>query len=188
MNKSSLANSRAALSRLVDCRAGSMLISFAVAMPVFLGLGMAVVEMSVLTFDYHRAGEAVRRGARAAAMVPALTSLAALDPGESVECHGTVTGLDCAGTSSAVPADFTTVLTAMQAIHPGIQRENVSIEYRHSGIGDMAQPGGMRPIVTVGLRDLRHAFLLPGAVPGLPADLPLPELAANQMGVGFRAP
>ncbi|MSP67122.1 MAG: hypothetical protein EXQ96_03285 [Alphaproteobacteria bacterium] len=188
MNKSSSASSGAALAGLIGCRAGSALISFAVAMPVFLGLGVAVVEMSVLTFDYHRAGEAVRRGARAAAMVPALTSLAALGPGQSVECHGTDTGLDCAGTSSVVPADFTTILTTMQAIHPGIQRQNVTIEYRHSGIGDMEQPGGMRPIVTVGLRDLRHAFLLPGAVPGLPADLPLPKLAANQMGVGFRAP
>jgi hypothetical protein len=121
-------------------------------------------------------------------MVPVMTSMAGLDEGDTVECHGTDVGMTCAGVSGAVSTDFTKVLTAMQAVHPGIQRQNLTIEYRHSGIGEMNQPGGVKPVVTVGLQHMTHTMLLPGLVPGLPAELPLPGLSASQIGVGFRAP
>lgn len=174
--------------RLWACRSGSALATFAMAVPVFVGLGLGAIEITMLMFDYHRASEATRRGARTAAMVPVMADLSGLAVGQAVECHGTDLGLECAGVNGVAPDGFNTMLTAMQAIHPGIQRENVTIAYRNSGVGDMDQPGGMKPVITVGLQNMTHAMLVPGAVPGLPAELPLPDLSASQMGVGYRAP
>lgn len=162
---------------------GSAAVAFALLLPLLLGISLGIVEVAGLVLDYHRAGEATRRAARAAVIGQPVASLAALAAGGTVACTGGAS-VTCTGGAVTNAAAFAAILAEMQAIHPGITGERVTIEYRSSGIGDPSSPGGLLPLVGVRLTGLEHRFTAAGAVPGLPDAVTLPDFATAMLGHG----
>lgn len=161
---------------------GSALISFAFAVPILLGLGCATLEFGLVAFDYHRAGEAARRGARLAAIMLPVADTSGLTAGSSITCDSDGTTVTCNGTSALRPATFDAVLTAMRNIFPDLTAANVEIEYAASGIGTAGTPAGVLPMVTVQLRNVEHSYLMLTFVPGMPSKLLFPTFTTTQIG------
>jgi hypothetical protein len=162
---------------------GGAAVAFALLLPLLLGISLGIVETAGLLLDYHRAGEATRRAARAAVIGQPVANLSALAAGRTVACTGGAS-VTCTGGAVTNAAAFAAILAEMRAIHPGITGERVTIEYRPSGIGDPSSPGGLLPLVGVRLSGLRHGFSAFGVVPGLPAAVTLPDFATSTLGHG----
>lgn len=174
------------LAALLRSTGGGTLVGFALVLPGMLSLGFAIVDFSLVLLDFHRASEATRRGAREAAIVEPVASLASLPSGGVVTCSGG-SEISCAGGAVVRAGSFQTILGEMQAIHPGIGPANVVLEYRWSGIGDPASPGGILPLVTVRLRGMEHRLTLMRAVPGIPGSISYPDFATAQIGAGVKS-
>jgi hypothetical protein len=136
-------------------------------MPALLLLCFGILEFSLVIFDFHRAGEATRRGARLAAISTPVADLDGFSAGTAIGCSSVGGGVSCGGAEAADPALFTAVVAEMRAVLPAIAAENVEIVYRDSGLGDAATPGGIIPLVTIRLVGLDHPFLLLSALPGM---------------------
>ena len=67
---------------------GNSLIGFALLLPALLGFSFAILEFSLVAFDFHRANEATRRIARAATMLPPLVDQDTLTSAQTVQCSG----------------------------------------------------------------------------------------------------
>lgn len=165
--------------------AGNALIGFAFILPLLLALCFGIVDFSLVLLDFHRASEATRRGARSALIADPIASLAALPAGGTVLCRGGA-GVTCTGGALVNADGFDTVLAEMRGIMPGVGPENLEVEYRWSGIGDPASPGGILPLVTVRVRGLRHDLVMLRAIPGLPSSVTLPDFMTMQVGSGIR--
>ena len=170
------------LSPICDSR-GEAAVGFAILLPILLALSFAILEFSIATFDFHRAGEAARRAARLAAVGATVTELSALQPGQTVACTALGGTVSCAGGAGSQAA-FDAILGAARAMLPTIGAENLSITYANSGIGDPATPGGILPLVTVRLVGVQHQFLLLRAVPGLGTGFAYPPFTSNYLAGG----
>lgn len=162
---------------------GEAMVSFGLMLPVLVALTFGVLEFSLITFDFHRAAEAARRGARAAAIGDAVTSVAGLSAGAAVSCTSSGGVATCGG-SGGSQANFDAVVAGMQQILPAIEPANVRITYEHSGIGDPATPGGILPMVTVELVGVEHKYLVLQAIPGIGASFVYPPFTSNYLAAG----
>lgn len=164
--------------------AGSALIEFAFLLPVLLGLGCAILEFGLVAYDYHRAGEATRRGARLAAIMLPIVDTSAFGATDSASCvsDGTVT---CTGATAIRTATFDSVLKAMQKLYPELTAGNVEIDYAASGIGSAGTPAGILPLVTVRLLNVEHTYLLLAFIPGMPSKLVFPPFTTAQIGRNY---
>ena len=152
---------------------GNSVIGFALVLPALLGFSFAILEFSLVAFDFHRANEATRRIARAATMIAPLVNQNTLTTAQTAQCTGSsCTGLD------ALTADA-------QQIFPNITVDNVQITYTMTTVGDLATPGGIKPLITVRLTGLTHEFLLMRAIPGVPANMTLPPFVTTMLGVWY---
>lgn len=152
---------------------GNSLVGFALLLPALLGFSFAILEFSLVAFDFHRANEATRRIARAATMLPPLVDQNTLTSATTAQC----TGSSCTGLAA---------LTAeAQQIYPNITVDNVEITYTMTTVGDLATPGGIKPLITVRLTGLTHEFLLLRAIPGVPANMTLPPFLTSMLGVWY---
>jgi hypothetical protein len=167
-----------------DERGAATAVEFAIVLPALLGLSFAILDFTLVAFDYHRAGEATRRGARLAAIVPPVIDLQGLQPGDAAVCLSGTAGPSCGGATIAASESFGAVVTAMQEILPEISAANVRITYRLSDIGDSSTPGGLLPLTTVEVIDVQHEFLLLDALPGLSDGITLPPHATTYLGSG----
>ena len=138
--------------------AGVAVVEFAIIVPVLLAITLGIVEFGLVLFEYHRLGEATRRGAREAVIETPMAQLTGLTSG-SVDCQGPSGAVTCTGgaVSSAVEDTFTLVLAGMQDILPTLSDSNVHVIYSDSGITDpTATPGIITPTVTVEVQG--HAY------------------------------
>lgn len=164
---------------------GEAAIGFAFVMPVLVLVSLAILEFSLIVFDYHRAGEATRRAARTAAMSSPIMTVSGLTSGGTVSCTSSGGGVLCAGEAAAQPAVFDAMLADMQAILPSIGAENVTVEYADVGLGDATTPGGIVPMVTVRLVNLDRPFLMLSGFPGFGASITYPAFSTSQIGSGM---
>jgi len=166
--------------------AGSMIPMLALFLPVLILMSFAIIECSVIIFDWHRASEATRRGAREIAISEPIADLSSFVRGSSVTCQGTALGsVSCTG-ASVVNADvFGEVLSQMQAIQPAISAANITITYQDSGLGDPTTPGGILPLISVRIENLSRPLMAVGGFMGLPSEFTYPTLLTNQMGNGI---
>ncbi len=172
---------RQTLLRLKAATEGLAAVEFAVLAPVMLGLGFGIVDMGLLVFEYHRAGDAARRATRTATIVSSVPDLSALTAGTPITCTSSGSVVDCGGTAVNSAASFTSIVGAMQALLPQVTPQNVEIEYRLSGIGDAATPAGVLPFVTVRLVNLDYNFMMIDAFPGMPSSVTLPTFEVTQL-------
>ena len=160
---------------------GDALIGFAFTLPVLLGLMLAIVEFGLLAFDYHRAGEAVRRGARVAATQLPVADTATFTAGSTATCIATG-AVTCDGEVALRPDNFEAVVATMRDIYPKLTAGNVQLAYTASGIGEAGTPAGILPLVTVRLIGVEHEYTMLGFVPGMPDKLTFPPFTTNQIG------
>ncbi len=150
-------------------RRGAVAVEFAFILPVLLVLTMGLIEVSLLVFDYHRAGEAMRQAVRAIEIGPAITSYAILP-------------VSCPGGGVCDVARFNAVLADIQAVIPDFGPDNLQITYSASGLDDAATPGVVTPFVTVSVVNLQHDLLiLNSLVPGLPASITFPPFSTTRL-------
>ncbi len=164
---------RLRLRRLWRDTGGNSLIGFAMLLPALLGFSFGILEFSLVAFDFHRANEATRRIARAATMLPPLVNQNTLTTGQTAQC----TGSGCTGLA-ALTADA-------QQIYPTLTVDNVQITYTMTTVGDLATPGGIKPLITVRLTGLTHQYLMLQAIPGVPANLAMPPFVTSMLGVWY---
>lgn len=165
----------------LDGEAGETLIGFAFAVPILLGLCFATIEFGLVAFDYHRAGEAARRGARLATITLPVADTSGFGPTSTATCGSTGT-VSCTGAATLRPENFDAVLATMREIYPALTAANVEIVYTASGIGEAGTPAGILPLVTVRLRNVEHTYLMLAFIPGMPAKLVFPPFTTNQIG------
>lgn len=164
---------------------GEAAIGFGLLLPLLVLMCLTILEFSILIFDYHRAGEATRRGARTVVISAPIIDPDSLVSGGVIVCTGTGGGVSCNGGSAQAPEVFLVMITEMQEILPQIQHENVEVEYRDVGLGDATTPGGIVPLVTVRLVNLSHTFLMLQGFPGFGLSIPFPPFTTNQLAGGL---
>jgi Flp pilus assembly protein TadG len=77
-----------------------MAVSFAIFVPILVLISVAILEFASVGLDYHRAGEATRRGARLATILPPVANLSTLQPSAEVVCTAGDTVPSCSGAAS----------------------------------------------------------------------------------------
>lgn len=169
-------------------RRGSVAVSFAVFVPLIAVISIAILEFASASLDYHRAGEATRRGARLAAILPPVADLSFLQPDTEVVCTATGDVPACDGAVLETPGTFDAVIASMSAMLPAIASENVEIVYSPSGLGDAATPGGILPLAQINLSGVGHSYaVLDSLVPGVAGDLMLPAFSTTSLAGGYQS-
>lgn len=174
--------------RLLADSGGGAAIGFALILPLLLAMCLGLLEAALVGFDLHRAGEATRRAARMASILPPVGNLTGLAGGASVTCTDGGTGVSCSGAPTETTASFTAILNDVQDIWPEVAGGNLRITYRLSGIGDPETPGGVLPLVTVELVNFDHRFLLLRSVPGIGESLRLPSFSTTTLAGSYYRP
>ncbi len=182
MNKLTSARRRGILRRFTRSTGGTAAIEFAFILPIVLLLTVGLLEFAIVLFDYHRAGEATRRAIRQALINPPIATLDNIattdivcDGGETIVCTG--------GTvESTANTTLNTIIGVMQAIFPDIQKANVRITYSASGLDGPSTPGIVTPIVTISVRNLTHAYIVLGIIPGMPSSMTFPSFTTSALG------
>jgi hypothetical protein len=162
-----------------------MAVSFALVIPMIAAVSIAILEFASVSLDYHRAGEATRRGARLATILPPVADLSAMAPSTSITCTSSGATPSCGGGFVTAPETFASVIAGMSAMLPTIAGENIEIIYSHSGLGDASTPGGILALVQVRLSGVSHPYtVLASLVPGLPSGLELPDFSTALLASG----
>lgn len=185
-------------SRIARGRQASVGAEFALVLPLFFLFILGIIDVGRLMWTWNRAEKATQMGVRYAAVTDvAASGLASYDfytsagvpRGDSVpesEFGGATctsagcncnTGMTCPDLGS-LSAGFTNTVIRMQAIMPEIEPENVTIEYRYSGLGYSGDPYGpdVNPLITVSLGGLRFT---PSLAYLFGASITLPSFAAT---------
>ncbi len=146
---------------------GAYIIEFGLVFPTLIFLSFGLLEFSLIAFDYQRAAEATRRGVRRAIVqVSMIPNLASLLVGTKIVCNGVdAATVSCSGASLDPNAgtNFSSLLTEMQAAYPKIVATNVQITYQGTDVGTTGTAGGIIPLITVRLINVKHDLLLGGA-------------------------
>jgi len=133
-----------------------------------------LIEFSLILFDYHRLGEATRRGARAAIIVDAVGDLEDLATTDII-CSGSGStpanyNVSCAGGPTEVAASFQSIVQAMQEIKPDLVGNQIIVTYRDTGVTGVAgssSPGLITPLVTVEITGYNYTYFIMAQVDSL---------------------
>lgn len=167
--------------------AGNVTISFAFIAPLMIVLSVAIIEFTLVMLDYSRANEATRRALRTALTASTvIADLSSLE-GSDVICKSTSGTVTCTTTTVADATAFSDIVNSAQEVLPDILPKNIEVAYRFSGMG-AAESGGIMPLITVSLRNLKHDFFLMKLIPGLPVAFTFPAFSATNLGPGYVAP
>jgi hypothetical protein len=159
---------RRALLRFLRARRGATAVEFGLLCALFIGMFMGVIDLSRLAWEVNAAKAATRAGVRQAVVTqPAASALVNYDatgdyiPGDPVPAGASgvgpydCTSTGCTGTPSSGlnSAAFNIIVARMQQYYPRVRAANVTVSYRHVGIGVSGNPCApdVEPIVTVKL-------------------------------------
>ena len=151
-----------ALVRLVREEDGGYLVEFAIVFPTMIMLSIGLLEFSLLAYDFQRASEATRRAVRFAIIGNSVANTANLLLGNVIQCTSSGGVVSCTGGSPSETADerFQEMLTSMQVAYPLIYEEHLRITYESTNVGDEDEAGGIIPLVTIEVVQLKHEFML----------------------------
>lgn len=177
-------NLSAMLRRFRDNEDGAFILEFAIAFPILLTLTFGLLEFSLVVFDYQRAAEATRRGIRLTIIRAPIPNTAQLLEGSVIQCTSTGGAVSCLNGSPSATANerFQALLAEMQLIYPTLVEENVVITYEGSNVGAAGSAGGILPLVTLQLVNLRHDMMTGGMV-GIPY-IDFPDFKTSVLGPG----
>jgi len=176
-----------ALGRLWRDRRGIEAIEFAMIGPVLIFATIGTLELGLAIFDYHRAGEATRRGARMAVLEQPIASLDNLKNAK-VACKGSAASVSCTGGSVESAASFTAIVDAMREMMPTLVRANVEVAYAPSTVISDDTAGLVTPLVTVSIAGYEHPFALLGVVPGVGDTITFPPFSTTLLAPSQTVP
>ncbi len=171
-------------------REGATFLEFTLVFPLLMLTAFCTVDFALVVFGWAQANKAAQNGARLAVVgnpvAEGLNNLTynvaemgndcfdhdtGADEGicdviETV-CTPLATGGTCTGYTFDTTA-FDPIFTEMQSLAPALdlQRENVRITYRTTGLGFVGRPGGLPMEVTVELRCMSHQVFFLAALAG----------------------
>ena len=163
---------RTTASRLVRDEIAATATEFGLVCFAFIVMLLAVIDMGRLGWTINTAKTATREGARLAVVSPIIsTYMAGYDGTATYGGGGTVPDMafSCTGSNTTCTqtqgsggspgfdnTTFTAVLNKMQAYQPDITAADVTITYRHVGIGKVGNPYApdMEPLVSVSVANL----------------------------------
>ena len=163
-------------------QSGEVALAFGLILPLLVVLSLAIVEFTLVIFDYSRASEATRLAARIASLDDPVGDLSDLE-NTDVVCTAGGGAPTCTGGAAAANDTFDRLLAAMQVMLPAIGAGNVKVVYRNSGIGT-PESGGIKPLVSVSLINLQRPFIFLQAVTGVAPSLTYPGFATTYLAGG----
>lgn len=158
---------------------------FGLILPALLALSVGILEFTFLMFDFARASEATRRGARIAAISHPVGNLDSLTTAD-VRCTSSGGTVSCIGVAVADGPTFDRVAAEMQEIYSAIAPHNIQITYSASGVG-LAEAGGYKPYVQVRLIGLQRPFLALQSVTGMGPTITMPPFATTLLGNSYQS-
>jgi hypothetical protein len=150
------------LRRFLADEEGAFIIEFGIAFPVLILLSFGLLEFSLVVFDYQRAAEATRQGTRFAIINTPIANTATVLEGSVISCISQDGAVQCDGGSPSTTADtdFQALLDEMQGIYPTLTAENIVISYEGTDVGEEDSSGGIFPMVTLELTNVRHNMIV----------------------------
>lgn len=164
---------------------GAAALSTALIMPLVLLVSLGFVDFALLVSDMHRATEATRRAARAAAIAEPIPAIDTMAEGSEIVCTANANGVDCGGAAVTNPAVFDAVLAEARRLIPDLGHANLAVTYTHRGLGDADRPSGILPLIRVDLRAVTFRFRALRIFPGAPETLTLPSFESVQIASGM---
>jgi hypothetical protein len=141
-----------------------------------------------MVFDYHRAGEATRRGARTAILNDPIASMSTLKSG-TITCEGAADdAITCGASDMNAEASFPLIVTDMRDILPTLASENVDVSYAPSGVAGDETPGMVTPLVTISITGYSHEFALLDMIPGIPDAVTFPPFTTTLVAPSVAVP
>lgn len=183
----SASDPRRALRRLWRDRRGVEAVEFALVAPVLLVMTIGTLELGLAMFEFHRAGEATRRGARLAVIEEPIASLDGLKSG-TASCEGSGSSVTCANADVEETGSFTVIYDGMLDMLPNLERANVRVTYAASTVAGDETPGLITPLVTVSIIGYEHAWFLLGAIPGIGETITFPPFATTLLAPSKTVP
>jgi Flp pilus assembly protein TadG len=170
-------------------------VEFAFLFPIALVFVFGLLEFGLILFDYHRLGEATRRGARMA-IIQDIIGTASSIPSSDVVCTGSGStisdySVSCTNGATENAASFQSIVQDMQGIKADLVGNNVIVTYRDSGVtGGVDSPGIVTPVVTVEITGYEYTFFLLSMMGDLLGDssgnitgtMTFPDFATSRMG------
>ena len=178
------ANLAISIRRFLADEDGAFIIEFGIAFPMLILLSFGLLQFSLVMFDYQRAAEATRRGVRLTIITTPIPNTAQLLVGSVIQCTSTGGAVSCTGGSPSEVANehFQAVLAEMQQAYPSLTEENLIITYEGTDVGAAGTAGGILPLVTLQVRNVRHDMIV-GSLVGIPY-IEFPEFTTTVLGPG----
>ena len=158
---------------------GGVLVEAALATPLFILLVVGVLDLGIYLWQWNAANKATHLGARFAvvndpvARGPGLTTSPLtedLSVGESCSINNpcrvftvTCTSIGCSGNEHQFDqAAFNRIFDRMVSIFPGLEPEDIEIQYSSNGLGFNGFPGNIPNDVTVSIIERDYDFVALG--------------------------
>lgn len=159
---------------------GTAVVSFALVAPILIGMTLAVLEFTLVGFEYLRAGEGARYAVRRASMMDPIADMTAVENGGTVTCKGlSAGGVDCGGETVESADTFSAIVGFVQRSVPTAIPTNVEVLYQPSGLGDPDTPAGILPILSVRIVGLEHEFIAIHVLGKFAQTITLPDIEAT---------
>jgi hypothetical protein len=147
---------------------GAFIVEFGIAFPVLILLSFALLEFSLVVFDYQRAAEATRSGVRHTIISPPIANTANLiayhdgSGGGLIVCKNPEGTVICDGGSPDENANarWAALMDNMTPIYPTLKSENVVVTYQGTDVGEEDEFGGTFPLVTLELVGVKHDMIV----------------------------
>lgn len=176
-----------AFGRLVRDRRGVEAIEFAMIAPVLLVMTIGALEIGILMFEYHRAAEATRSGARIAVIEDPIATVEDLKTA-GITCTGAGGAVNCAGGAVILAGAFTAVLNEMRVTLPDLASENIQVLYEPSTVLADDTSGLVTPLITVRIVNYTYDLSILSFIPGVPATITFPPFGTTLLGASFIIP
>ena len=178
------------LRRFLSDRNGAAAAEFSLVALLFLSMMLGIIDMARFAWEFNSAKAAARAGARIAIVSPAAAAeLVNFDAvvnlgigGGGAIPLGAVPDYTCTSSGCSpgviISANFTNIVTAMQRYYGNLQASDVTVVYRHVGLGTAGNPFGsdVEPVITVSLQNITFQ---PIALQVFGVTLPFPSVSTT---------
>ncbi|ATX79919.1 TadE-like protein [Mariprofundus aestuarium] len=156
---------------------GAAMVEMAIVLAIFLALVFAILEFSLLIFNWSRVIESTRAGARYAIVNSVETYGGCNTNVEALSCPGTdsvTCTLDDSGTNSAILTEMRTKVQPGVLTGGSVPPGNVEITYACAEETELTERVNPLLRVTVTVSGIQYPFVVPGLL-GMNATLDMPD-------------
>ena len=154
---------------------GAVMVEMALTLPLFILLVFAIIELALVIFNFTRAVESTRAGARYAIVNDPVTDLATLDCTSVTELVVTCDAASCDD-----------LMDKMTALYRDLEPANVEVRYGCSSTGFSGNPNPVRE-VSVSISGQEYTLILPGLI-GFDPTITLPPFTSTRVSEDMHTP